>query len=326
MTKRPLPTIGLVAPSFRPHSSEIQAAAAVLRKVGFRVKLGAVALKGLPQYHTPFSNLEARADEFLTILQDPEVDLLFAVDGGMGCGYLLAKIAPIIEALKIPLKPLIGWSDVTYLTTWFAAHGQICFNGASALVDEDNSAEQLEHTAYLLADLYLGRTSPVLKFEQPADVYQEGTCTGVLYAGNFSVLQSISLAPRLAPSFDNAIILFEQHGTNAPGEQEYLFWQEVQTLQLAEVWNGAAGFCLGEIPTGGPYETPQDLFPPISDVINETLPHMTQGPVVSGFRFGESAEDVLIPTGAQATMVAKDGRVDLTVDLTQFVEKGGRMR
>jgi muramoyltetrapeptide carboxypeptidase LdcA involved in peptidoglycan recycling len=319
-SKRSLPTIGIVCPSFRPHQREIQAAADVLASVGFKVKLGPVAKKALPTYNQPFHNLINRVAEMDAMLRDPEVDILWAADGGMGSGYVLDALCK----MDLPPSPktFIGFSDVTFWTTYLGSRGALCFQGCNAIVDEENDESQLRHVAEKLADLYSGRVSPVVKFEQPADVYQEGYAEGPLYAGNFSILQTMALArSAISPDLTHAILVMEEHGSNAPGEREYIFWQQLQTLQLSGRWQSVGGFALGDIPTGGPYETTQDLFPPLAEVIEKTFPTFTKGPIVSGFDFSSDRQTDLIPSGVRASMTAADGHVILTVDLSKYLAR-----
>jgi muramoyltetrapeptide carboxypeptidase LdcA involved in peptidoglycan recycling len=83
--------------------------------------------------------------------------------------------------------------------------------------------------------------------------------------------------------------------------------------------SSAAAFVVGEIEIGGPYETEEDLFPDLWTVLEKTLLPMIGGPVISGWPFGNSRKDGLLPIGVEAELKVKSGNATISWEIPESV-------
>src|SRR5258708_6965046 len=112
----------VVAPASPGKSDRVPAGKKELERLGFSVLL--------PEIFPPdgffASPANARYREFLNALADPASDALIATRGGYGSVYLLEQGLP----KSLPLKPLIGFSDITTLQIYlWRAHRWTGFYG-----------------------------------------------------------------------------------------------------------------------------------------------------------------------------------------------------
>jgi muramoyltetrapeptide carboxypeptidase len=305
--------IAVVSPSFRPRQSEIDAALLVLEKVGFDARVETQTLHARPNWHGPFRPVEPRVAELVSALRNPEIDAVWCADGGAGASYLLPHLARAYEERPWPTtKPVVGFSDVNFVQLYLTKLGHPCYLAPNAILDADNDAETLETAARWFHERWYFKEGGPLELSFPADIYREGEARGVFIGGNFSVLSAISQAPKYAPDFKGSLLFFEEHGPSLPGQHEYSLWEKLQALQLSQAWAGALAILVGEVEVEGPYATDEDLFPSLYEVIERTLPTMTEGPVVVGFPFGTSSKSQPIPLGVPARLEAKDGHCKVT--------------
>jgi muramoyltetrapeptide carboxypeptidase len=249
------------------------------------------------------------------MLRDPSIDAIWCTDGGAGASYLLPILAKEWERQAWKPKPVLGFSDVTFLTTYLVKLGHVCFLSQNVSCEHDQHEEDLRK---VLA--YISRESTTRMVDHPEGVWgtgrlpveilRPGRAQGLFLGGTFSVLANMIGTP-YCPSFEGALVFFEEHGVNAPGEREYQLWDRMQGVELNGRWRGTAGFVVGEVEIGGPYETDEDLFPDLWQVLERTLLPMTGGPIVSGLPFGVSQKEFPLPVGVQAELIADRGQAEL---------------
>jgi muramoyltetrapeptide carboxypeptidase len=265
----------------------------ILESVGFVPILGSVAL-GRPSYTTPFRAIEHRADELVCMLRDDSIDAIWCLDGGAGASYLLPYLARAWDQQPWDTKkPIVGFSDVTFLLLYLVRLGHVAFFAPNVSCEREQDVTDLRLAAKLFAE------ERIPELQHTVEVHQHGSCEGTFLGGTFSPLVNMIGSP-FCPNFEGSIVFFEEHGTHAPGQREYLLWQGLQGLELNGALQGAAGFAVGEIEIGGPYETDEDLFPDLWEVLDRTLSPMTTGPIVSGLEIGRSRLAQPLPLGTKA--------------------------
>jgi muramoyltetrapeptide carboxypeptidase len=284
-----------------------------LRDLGLTVILGDEA-RGLPRYPNPFLRIEQRVVEFVGMLRDPDIDAIWCLDGGAGASYLLPRLASEWAMKPWTPKPVIGFSDVNFLLLYLVKLGHVCFLGANVSCEFDQDEKSLVATVQAFR-----RGLPpvdVALADLPVELVQEGDCQGHLVGGTFSVLREITGTP-YCPNLEGAILFFEEHGTAAPGENEYLLWERLQGIELGKFWSAVKGFVVGEISCSGPYGTDADLFPQVWEILDRSLRSATSGPIVLGFPFGVSTMATPIPIGVQAELSARRDRFRLSWELPE---------
>jgi muramoyltetrapeptide carboxypeptidase len=263
----------------------------------FRTKVGAVA-SSRPNFNSPFLRLEQRASELLGMLYDTEVDAIWCMDGGAGASYLLPILAEAYDKKPWAKKAVLGFSDITFLLMYFTKLGHPCFLAPNVACESDHDEEELRRAVTTLVD-----QPSTLNLACPAEILQPGRAEGTFIGGTLSVLANM-IGTDYCPSFDGSVLFLEEHGANAPGEREYLLWERLQGVELSNRWKGVSAFVVGEIETGGPYSTEEDLFPDVWDVLDHTLVPMTAGPVATGIPFGMSRKDSVLPLGCPVVVQA----------------------
>ena len=178
-------TIGICAPAGAiKHKSEVDDFVEILRNLGFKTKLG----KHVAERYGYFSAKdEERADEFMTLIEDEEVNGIFFIRGGWGCARILEHLD--FDVIKNNPKVIMGFSDITTLLNAITSRSElITFHGPGG-----NSTWNPYSVDYIDRILMQGQN---LKFENKhydatITTLTGGIATGELYGGNLSVLSGL---------------------------------------------------------------------------------------------------------------------------------------
>src|SRR5580704_6501303 len=109
-----------------------------------------------------------RADELQAFFADPDIRAIFVARGGYGSGRILPLLD--FEALALTPKPLIGFSDLTFLLNPIVDHAI-----------EDRNRRSFEHLRKILV-------GEIESFEMEAqDVIHPGRAEGELMGGCLSI-------------------------------------------------------------------------------------------------------------------------------------------
>src|SRR5688572_15669602 len=104
-------TLGVVAPASPVYNrGDIARATAALERLGFKLKLG----PHVRDRHGYLAGSDAdRADDFMRVWCDPEVDGVLCLRGGYGCARIVDRLD--YDAIASRPKAFIGYSDITAL-------------------------------------------------------------------------------------------------------------------------------------------------------------------------------------------------------------------
>ncbi|MEK7286273.1 MAG: LD-carboxypeptidase [Nitrospirota bacterium] len=118
-------TIGVIAPAGRVAEMDaVHRGADVLRALGFKVVLGQ-HLEKVNRYLAGTD--KARSDDFLAMMQDPEIDAVFCARGGYGSSRIIPHIDKVAHLSN---KILVGCSDITTLLLYLSEqHRMVTFHG-----------------------------------------------------------------------------------------------------------------------------------------------------------------------------------------------------
>lgn len=279
-------TIGVFAASSPFPRERYLAGRAALERAGFRVH----EPEGLFDEAGYLAGLdEDRARRLVALHERTDIDALWAVRGGYG----LARILPRLASLPLgdPLKPLLGFSDVTALHALHAARGLESIHGPVLTQLGDLGAETEARAFRLLA----GEAPEPYTALGPALV--GGRAVGPLVGGNLSVLISLLGTP-FFPPLAGRILLLED-----VGEATYRIDRMLTQLILSGVLAEVRGFALGEF-TG--CEPRKPLEPSVTEVLEERLSPFGV-PTLAGLPFGHGQRNLAVVLGRAHELDADAG-------------------
>ena len=233
---RPGGTIGLVAPAGALRAvSQVSDAVADMRAMGFEARVGRHALA---RYGFLAGTDQERADDFMAMVTDPDVDAIVCLRGGYGC----ARILPLLDydAIRAAAKPIVGYSDVTaLLLAVYAKAGLVSFHGPVGISSWAGT------TAAAFRDVLVrGETLAVAgetdRRRIPAETVRRGSAEGPLAGGNLSVVASLAGTGYL-PDFDGHVAFFEE-----TTEESYRLDRFFTQLEMAGVLRHPAAVVFGQ--------------------------------------------------------------------------------
>ena len=294
--RRPLQTgdrVRLVSPASASPPEWIRESIDVLEGWGLVVDTGA-------HLNARWGYLAGRDDERIAdlnaALRDPEVRAIVATQGGAGAYRICEELD--FDAARSDPKPLLGFSDITYLqlALWNHAgapsiHG--CLAGDTAIA----SAKQL-----------LMSPDPVT-VSREADAYSgqiqfDGRTSGTLLGGSMQAV--VHMVGAGLPRLDGAILLLEDARQMGLGRID----RQLTQLRRSGSLNGLRGVALGLF-TG--YEDHTDRGWTLLDVLRDHLSQLDV-PVLGGLKIGHNGvgrdggtDQVSVTIGGYAEMDVRAG-------------------
>ncbi len=293
-------TIAIVAPASGVSRGEELDAAATLRNLGFKVKMGANLNKG---YGYLAATDDVRAKEFMDFVRNPEVDCIMAVRGGYGVMRILNQID--FDEIRRNPKVIIGYSDITALVNpVYQLAGVVAFHGpmAGSAFDPftlDSFRRTLMTTSaagtFVESDEFKSNTFGNAR----ASTIVPGKAQGRLVGGNLSLVTSLMGTPYDIDTRGKILFLEEVH------EEPYQVDRMLTQLVLGGKFSACAGVALGrfnkcEAPNrGGEFNMSLSL----EQVIRGLLEPL-KIPTMYGISVGHIHSKLTIPIGALATIDA----------------------
>jgi muramoyltetrapeptide carboxypeptidase len=228
---------------------------------------------------------ERRLTELLAALADPGIRAVFCARGGYGATRLLARLKS--QGVPTPVKPLIGFSDITALHLWMQSRGFTSIHGP-VLTQLGRLPDST--AAHLFALLESGSPAPPLT---GTATYCAGTAEGPLLGGNLSVFSRLLGTPFM-PELSGAVLLLEDLG-----ERPYRLDRIWTHLQLAGVFERIRGLVLGSFIDCEEKDAPYSS----ADVLRE-LAAATGLPCAAGFPWGHGEVNEPVALGARVRLDA----------------------
>jgi muramoyltetrapeptide carboxypeptidase len=279
----------VVAPASPGKSDRVAAGQKELERLGFSVMLPA----NLPPDGYFASPANARYSEFLNALADPASDALIATRGGYGSVYLLEQGLP----KSLPLKPLIGFSDITTLQIYlWRAHRWTGFYGpmlAAGLDHGPGVPGGYDEASFRNA---LTKTSGSWTIPLQGEILQPGSAEGIVLGGAMTLLEA-TLGTPWELDTDGAILILEDRAM-----KPYQIDRVLMHLKHAGKLSKIHGLILGDFPD---CELPVAGSPSVRDVCARILAPLGI-PIVYGAPIGHTARSILtMPLGVPARLNAE---------------------
>lgn len=299
-------TVAIAAPSgpgLPARGVTVDACAAALEGMGFKVRVGDLAASGSHHFWRA-APPEAQAAELNALLADPEVRAIVPFEGGNGtCGYLDLLD---YDAVRRDPKPLLGFSDITALH--LALHSQTGLVGMHADFAPglsgafwDASPERHAVVRDLLRGLLTGEIAAVsLPAEHPWETWWPGRATGRLVGGLLDRLINVQASPyALAPeTWDGAVFFWEDVGRNLGH-----VWNQLHVLRMQGVFDRIGAMVVG-IPTGiSDRDLPDGTLVGVKEIVLDVLGDRDL-PVLAGVDFGHTGPNLPMPIGTLAAVDA----------------------
>jgi muramoyltetrapeptide carboxypeptidase len=294
---RPGDRVRVVSPSSPPERKSVERGVKILEEWGLKVELGEHAFDTHGHYLA--GRDEDRLADVNDALRDPGVRAVFTTRGGKGA-YRIAH-ALDFEACRNDPKPLIGYSDTTYLhLALWKQGGVVGLHGP--YVGWDKGYNGRDAAVRLRAALFEPTAQVVHQDsrELSAEVTTHGAATGFLVGGNFGcIARAVGWA---CPSFDGAILLLEAVDMFI-GEMDGALTQ----LRRSGCLEGLKGVAVGQFVRSGEPRRGKWSF---IDVLRDQLAALGV-PVLGGLPIGHGPCPATVPLGALATLDADAGTLTI---------------
>ena len=277
-------TIACISPASYPGSKLHRRGLELLKFAGYKVKVLPHAFT-LPEPGQTSAPLKGRLEDFYAAWNDPEVDMILCIRGGMGSRELLAAL----DWHKLKNRKnlyLQGYSDVTQITAAMLAkrYGHPVsgpMSGSMAGLDSESIRA--------MKAMYHGeQVGPV-----PVETMIGGDCSGSAFAGLLSRLAMVAQSG-YCPSMSGRVIFIE-----GVGSTPWKMRRDFQTLLDRKFFAGAAGVVFCHFLRCGKEEQ-------VDAVLKEFAPKLGV-PVYRGFPFGHSSHSFTIDFRRRVNI--KDGKL-----------------
>lgn len=293
--------VALIAPGSPIADTRIEQAVKSMNNLGLKVREGRNIRE---KYGYLAGSDEQRLADLHWAFSDPEIEAVWCLRGGYGCGRLLPKID--FDLIARNPKIFIGYSDITALH--LAIHrmtGLVCFHGPVAASDyPDNTVEHVKAVLmngtapYSLAIPDDAETLPSDDYKPT--VITAGSAKGLLTGGNLSLLAALAGTPWM-PSLAGKIVFLEDIG-----EQPYRIDRMlVQLLQSTELGQ-AAGIALGVFYDCQPKSSATIPSLSFTEMLLDCLGKLGM-PVLYGLPFGHVGHNATLPYGIEALLDTEKG-------------------
>lgn len=181
---------------------------------------------------------QQRLEDLQWACDDPQVDAIWVTRGGYGSVQLLSGLN--MQAISKKPKWLIGYSDITYLHSFFNRHAIATIHGPNVVRTLSMGTAPPPSSYGKVFDILQGRT-PQYSIASHA-LNQGGKARGRLIGGNQTIVGALSGTPYNF-DYDGAILFLEDIGESA----YYRIDRQMQTLETAGVLARIRGIIIGSM-------------------------------------------------------------------------------
>jgi muramoyltetrapeptide carboxypeptidase len=292
-------TIGLVSPAGADNPDSIKKSINFFKGLGFNIKEGAHIYD---RYGYLAGNDEDRANDFMNMFLDKDVDMVLCVRGGYGT----MRILPLIDFDIIKENPKIfaGFSDITTLLNTISDRcNLITFH--SPMCNSDFSDKiTLENFLYTIMDAYKPYTIKNPKGFNTESFSNLPSIEGHLLGGNLSLICSTLGTPYEIDTKDKILFIEDV------GEEPYKIDRMLTQLALAQKLQQCKGIILGQFTNCSLPHYERSLT--LNQVIKDNILSLNK-PTMLNFQSGHSYPKLTLPIGSQI-------KVDFQNNIIQVLE------
>lgn len=278
---KPGDLIGVMAPSSTVNKKDIEASAAALEARGYKVYIH-------PQTYAAHHQSAGTSAEKLAALHElwarDDIKAIWCAGGGNRALYL----TPDLDFKLMQSKPkiLIGFSDITsILNPIYAQTGSIGIHGQ--VFKHLHEFTQLDETLAMLA----GNVNEMDL--SPAEIWQDGTASGILIGGCLSLFHYLPGTPD-CPDLNGALLFLEDTGDHLSR-----FDRMLAQMKRMGVFERIGGLILGEFTDL--HEGARPFGFSLKECVMECVGERNI-PVVCGAPFGHGKNLLPLPVGGKARL------------------------
>jgi len=272
-------TIGIVAPAGPFDSKQLDQGMAVLKSMGYAVKIP----ENLGQSDGFLAGPDIhRASLINAFFADRQVKGIVCARGGYGSMRILELLD--YEMIRDNAKVFVGFSDITALHAVLNNRcNLVTFHGPVVTYLGRADAETTQSLSNAVA-----ADRPITVVPKDAAIIQPGCASGRVCGGNLTTLCHLLGTP-FVPDFKDCLLLLEE--TNeAPYRVDRMLFQ----MKLAGCFDGVQGIALGSFNNCGDMD---EIYRVIQRIFQDLDP-----PVMAGFDIGHGHTNLTLPLGLQATL------------------------
>lgn len=285
---KPLPakgTIGITSPASPPDETQLERGIRYLEKLGYRVKAGKTCLS-----HEGYlaGSDELRASEFMSFIEDPDVDAIFCARGGFGSMRLFNRLD--FRSIRKNRKLLVGFSDITALQ-WaiFRKTGLRSVSGGMVATDMAQEVIDPSFEAAFWNLIQSGRC----RYPLPNSNDSGKTITGTLLPGTLSVAAKICGSVFFPKPHDSIFMLEDVH------EPRHKIEGYLQQFVLCDIFRQCKSVITGTyIP---PEKEDYDNIPELQTVFDRVFQDI-KIPLITDFPYGHIPGKLAVPVGASVSL------------------------
>lgn len=288
-------TIGLVSPSGAENPDNIKKSISFLKSLGFNIKEGKHIYD---RYGYLAGKDKDRAEDFMNMFLDKNVDMVLCVRGGYGA----MRILPLIDFEVIKQNPKIfaGFSDITTLLNSIVQrcnlitfHSPMCNSNFSDEITLNNFLYTIMNatTPYTIENPKGFNTKCISKIP---------TIEGQLLGGNLSLICS-TLGTPYEINTKNCILFMED-----VGEEPYKIDRMLSQLLLSGKLQQCSGFILGQFTNCGLPHYERSLT--LDEIVKDRILSLNK-PTILNFQSGHSYPKLTLPIGAKIRLNCENASI-----------------
>lgn len=236
-----------------------------------------------------------RLTELQQALDCEEARAILIARGGYGIARLLPHLS--FDAFRRLPKWLVGFSDATALHATLSAHNIASVHGPNGTTLARATPSEIERLGHILAGDVNDRFDDLT-------AWHPGTASGQLFGGNLTVLFAEAASGRLQVPLGS--VLFLEDVT----ETSYRVDRMLQALHAGGHLDRVSGIVVGNFHDCSPGK----FGVPVEEVLRSSLISLGV-PVLADLPVGHGSRNSPLVCGAQATLNADGGRLELAAPL-----------
>jgi len=292
--------VAITAPGSPTNIGECRFGTKVLKDNLCRVIYGDTVAKQKNEYKYLSQTDELRAAEFMSFIENPDVNAIFAARGGYGSSRILDLLD--YEIIRENPKLIIGFSDITALLTAIYARTKIVtYHGPVASSTFNEFSKD-----YFQKLLFENPKQEPIVYQSPTmQTIVPGVTAGRLIGGNLTVICGL-MGTKYEIDTKDAILFLED-----VSEDAYKIDRKLNQLKLAGKFDDAAGIMFGIFPN---LNRRRNFYPNMGYTIKELYDQYFSNytkPIVYDVPFGHLENNLTLPIGTMAELDSKKGKLVL---------------